>query len=88
MRVVDGFEEETKGALELLDDGLCEGGELDRRVLIVDIFGELGNGLCVGFGLKTESLALEEGLQFLVVGNDTVVNDRKLPFWVRSGAMS
>ena len=54
--VVDGLEQETESALQLLDDGLCEGGEVDAWVLSVDVLGQLGNGLGVGLGLESEAL--------------------------------
>jgi hypothetical protein len=57
-------------------------------VSIVEVFGELSNALGVGFGLETEALTLEESLEFLVVRNDTVVNDCKLPLGIRSALVS
>jgi hypothetical protein len=51
-------------------------------VLVVDVLGQLGNALGVGLGLEAEALALEEGLQLLVVGDDTIVNDGELPVGV------
>lgn len=88
MGVVDGLEEKTEGTLELLDDGLCEKSEVDSWVLIVDVFGELGDSLSVGLGLELETLALKKGPQLLVVGDDTIVDDRELPVGVRSGMLS
>ena len=86
--VVDRLEEETESALQLLDDCLGKGGEVNGWVFIVDVFGKLCDGLSVGLGLEAESLGLEESSQFLVVGDDTVVDNSKLPLWVRSGAGS
>jgi hypothetical protein len=54
-------------------------------MLRVDVLGELGNGLGVGLGLKLEALAFEEGLEFLVVGDDAVVDDGEFP--IRVGAV-
>jgi hypothetical protein len=53
-------------------------------MLIEDVFGQLGDTFGVGFGLKLESLLFEEELEFLVVGNDTIVNDGEFPCWVGS----
>jgi hypothetical protein len=50
----------------------------------VDVLGELGNALSVGLGLELEALGLEESLQLLVVGDDTVVDNAELPVGVRS----
>lgn len=82
--VVDRLEEETEGALELGDDSLCENWELDVRVLVEDVLCELGNSLCVRLGLKFEALSFEQNLQFLVVGDDTIVDNGEFPFWVGS----
>lgn len=82
---VDGLEQQTEGALELLDNGLDEGGEVNVRVLVEDVLGQLGDGLSVGLGLEYEALGLEQGSQFLVVGDDTIVNDSELPLRIGSG---
>jgi hypothetical protein len=82
---VDRLEQQTEGALELLDDGLDEGGEVDVRVLVEDVLGQLGDGLSVGLGLEYEALGLEQSSQLLVVGDDTIVNDSELPLGVGSG---
>lgn len=82
--VVDRLHEQTECALKLLDDGLGQSGEIDAWVLIVDILCELGNSFCVSLSLELETLALEESLQFLVVGDDAVVDNGELPFGVRS----
>ncbi|KAG9527140.1 isomerising glucosamine-fructose-6-phosphate aminotransferase, partial [Aureobasidium melanogenum] len=81
---VDGLEQKTKGALELLDDGLYEGGEVDVGVFVEDVLGQLGNGLSIGLGLEFEALGLEQGSQLLVVGDDTIVDDGELPLGVGS----
>lgn len=83
MRVVHALDEETESSLQLFDDGLDEGGEVNVRVLVVNVLGELGNGLGVGLSLELEALGLKESLEFLVVGDDTVVDDGKLPVGVR-----
>lgn len=80
--VVHRLHEQTKGTLELLDDRLGELHEAEVRVLIVDVFGELGNGLGIGLRLELEALALEQHLQLLVVCDDAVVHDGELPVGV------
>jgi hypothetical protein len=82
--VVNGLDKKTVSTLKLLDDGLGQVGETDVGVLVVDVLGQLGNALGVGLGLESEALALEKGLELLVVGNDTIVDDGELPRGVRS----
>jgi hypothetical protein len=82
VRVVDGLDEETEGTLELLNDRLDERWEAQIWVLSVDVLCELGDGLSVGLGLELETLALEEDLEFLVICDDTIVDDGELPVGV------
>lgn len=79
---VDALHEQTESALQLLDNGLDKAGEVEAGVLVEDVLGQLGNGLGVGLGLKAHALGLEESPQLLVVGDDTIVNDGKLPLGV------
>jgi hypothetical protein len=51
---------------------------------IEEVFGELRNALGVGLGLESETLALEQGLEFLVIGDDTIVDNSELPLGIRS----
>jgi hypothetical protein len=83
MGVVDGLDQETERALQLLDDGLDQRREGQVGVLGVDVLGELRDGLSVGLGLELVALALEQSLQLLVVCDDSVVDDRELPVGVR-----
>jgi hypothetical protein len=80
--VVDRLQQETESTLQLCDDRLCERSEVDRGVLVVDVLGELGDTLGVRLALENLALALEQGLQLLVVGNDTIVDDREPGSWV------
>lgn len=80
--VVNGLDQKTISTLKLLDNGLGQVGEPDLWVLVVDVLCELGDALGIGLGLKAEALALEQGLELLVVGNDTIVNDGELPVGV------
>lgn len=84
MGIVDRLEQQTKSALELADDGLGEGGEVDVGVQAVEVLCELCDALGVGFGLEAVALALEEGLELLVVCDDAVVDDGELPLGVGS----
>jgi hypothetical protein len=52
---------------------------------IEEVFSQFSDAFSVGLGLEAEALALEEGLELLIVGNDTVVNDSELPFRIGSG---
>ena len=85
MRIMDRLEQQTKSTLKLLDDGLGQRGEVDIGVQVMEVLGELGDALSVSLGLEAEALALEEGPELLVVCDDTVVDDGKLPVGVRSG---
>jgi hypothetical protein len=53
-------------------------------VLVVQVFGKLRNTLRVCLGLEPEALGFEQDLQFLVICDDAIVNDRELPRGVRS----
>lgn len=81
---MDGLEQETEGALELLNDSLHEGGEVNVGVLVEDVLGQLGNGLGIRLSLELKALGLEQGSQLLVVGDDTIVDDGELPLGVGS----
>lgn len=81
---MNGLDEKTVGTLKLVDDGLGQVGEANLGVLIVDVLGQLGNALGIGFSLKLETLAAEESLQLLVVGDDAIVDDSEFPIGVRS----
>ena len=58
MWVVNRLQQETKSTLELLDDRLGKDREINVWVFIVDVFGELRNGLSIGLGLELETFAL------------------------------
>ena len=58
MWVVHRLQQKTKSTLELLDDRLSKDGEINVWVLIVDLLGELCNGLSIGLGLELETFAL------------------------------
>lgn len=85
MWVVDGFHQKTESTLQLLDDCLCQICEANGWVLVVDVFGQLGNALGIGLGLESESLCGQEGLEFFVVGDDSIVDDGELPVRIGSG---
>ena len=82
MRIADGFEKESEGALQLLDDSFSKRSEFDVWMFVVEEFSELGNTLSVCLRLKAEALGFQKSSQFLVVGNDTVVDNRELRLWV------
>lgn len=79
MWVVDRLEQKTKGPLKFFDDRFREYKEFNVWVLIVEVFGKLGDAFCVCLRLELETLALEKDLQFLVVGDDAIMNDGKFP---------
>lgn len=82
--VVNRLDEQAIGTLKLLDDSLGQVGEANRRVAVVDVLDQLGNALGIRLGLESEALALEQGLELLVVGDDTIVDDGELPGGVRA----
>jgi hypothetical protein len=82
--VVNRLDQQSIGTLKLLDNGLDEIGESNLGVLVVNVLGKLGNALGIGLGLKLEALGGEQGLQLLVVGDDTIVDNDKLGVGIRS----
>lgn len=73
------LEQQTEGTFKFLDDRLGQDCEFNVGMLVIEVLGKLGNAFGIGLGLKAESLALKQGLQFLVVRDDTVVDDGELP---------
>ena len=53
-------------------------------MLRINVLGKLCNDFGVGLSLEFVALRLEQSLQFLVVGNDTVMDDGEFPFRVGS----
>lgn len=51
--------------------------------MVVKVFCELGNTFSIGLCFELEALGTEKCLQFLVVGDDAIVDNGKLPSWVR-----
>lgn len=84
MGVVDRFEEQTESTLELFDDSLCEGSKVNVRMGVVEELCEFGDTFGVGVGFELEALTFEESLEFFVVCDDTVMDDRELPLGIRS----
>lgn len=79
MGIMHRLDQQAVSALKLLDDGLGKIGEANALILVIEILGKLSNALGIGLGLELEALAGEEGLQLLVVGDDTIVNNGELP---------
>ena len=79
------FEKKPERALKFFDDGLGEDSELNVGMFIVEVLGKLSDAFRVRLRLESETLALEKGLQLLVIRDDAVVNYRKFP--VRVGAV-
>jgi hypothetical protein len=42
---------------------------------IIEVLGQLGNALRIGFGFEFEALSLQKSLQFFVIGDDAVMDD-------------
>ena len=81
--VVHRFDQQTVSTLKLLNDSLGKIGKANTLILVVEVLGKLGNALSIGFSLELKAFASEEGLELLVVGNDTIVDDAELPVRVR-----
>jgi hypothetical protein len=56
------------------------------RVLVIEVLCELRDALGVGVGLEPETLGLEQCLELLVVRDDAIVDNGKLPLRVGSVA--
>lgn len=71
---------------KLLDDRFDKVSEGQVRVLlsVKDVLGELGNTFSVGLGLEGDPLLFQEGLDFLEVCNDTIVDNGELSVRVRA----
>jgi hypothetical protein len=82
---VHTLDQQPISTLELADDSLGQLGETEVRVLVVEVLGELRDALGIRLGLEAEALALEQSLELLVVGDDTVVDDGELPVRVGPG---
>ena len=80
------LEDEGKGTLELLEDGLDELSEGDAlvRLRVIDVFRENGDGFGVGFALKFKATVLENEAEGSGVGDDTVVYDDEIAGRVRA----
>lgn len=52
-------------------------------MLVVQVFCQLGNALGVCFCFEAEASTLKESPQFLVIGDDTIMNDGKFPLGIR-----
>ena len=79
MRVVNRFQKETKGSLELLDHSLSKSQELNIWMFIVKVFGKFGDTLGICLRFKLESFALEEDFKLFIIRDDSIVNDGELP---------
>ena len=71
---------ETSATYQLDDHAFHElpEGHLLVVPVVVDVLDELGDDLGVRVRLKAKALGLQEGLNVLVVGDDAVVDDKKL----------
>ncbi len=74
------LEDEREGALQLLQDGLDELGEVHALVglRVVDVLGEDSNCLGVGLTLKLVSTLLEDKAEGRRIRDDTIVDDGEL----------
>ena len=84
MGIVHRLDEQAIGTLELGNDSLGQVDKVEGRVLVVDVLGKLRDALGVGVCLKLVALGRQEGLKLLVVGDDTIVDNREFPSRVRS----
>jgi hypothetical protein len=84
------FADQSKGALELLDDRLDELRKVQMLavLLVPQILGQHGDDFRVGVALKLVASLLQEQADLLVVGDDAIVNDGKLGREVRAVRMA
>lgn len=75
--VVNRLKKQSESSLKLCDDGLGKGRHVNVRVLVVDVLSEDSNALSVGLRLEVLALALQQNLQLLVVGDDTIMDNGK-----------
>lgn len=75
MWIMHRLQQQTESTFELGNYGLSQGGEVDVFVLIVDVFGQLGDAFCVGLTFKDLTLTLQKCFQFLVVCDNTIVDN-------------
>ena len=75
------FKEQSVCSFKFTYNKFCELRKVDIALLLIkDVLCEFGNTLGIGFSFKDVSLILENGLQFAVIRNDTVVDNDKLCF--------
>lgn len=79
---MDRFEQKTERSLEFFDDCFGKHEEFNVRVLIVEVFGEFSNTLCVRLRLELESFAFKKDFKFFVVSDDAIVHDGEFPAWI------
>lgn len=84
MGVVDRLDEQTVSTLKLGNDGLGQIDEVNTGVEVVQVLGQLRNALGIRLGLELEALGAQQGLELLVVGDDTIVDNREFPSRVGS----
>ena len=77
------LEEESVCSFKFTNDEFCELRKVDVALLLIkDILCEFRNTFGIRLSFKDVALILENGLQFAVIRNDTVVNDDKLSFGI------
>jgi hypothetical protein len=80
VRVMLRLEDEGKGTLEFLENGLDQFREGDTLVWlrIVDVFCEDGHGFGIGFALKLVAAVLEDETKGGGIGDNTIVHNDKI----------
>lgn len=79
--VVDTLEEQCVCSLEFTNDKFGELRKVDVALLLIkDVLGEFSDTFGICFRFEHVSLVLKDGLQFAVIGDDTIVDDNKLSF--------
>ncbi|KAH3668631.1 hypothetical protein OGAPHI_002385 [Ogataea philodendri] len=79
---MDGFHQQTVGALQLVQNFLRELIELQVVVFVEIIFEQLGNNFSIGVGIENIAFTFQKGLQFSVIGDDTIMDHDELVFRV------
>ena len=79
MRIVNRLQQKTESSLQLVYNSFSKDGKFYFGILIIDVLSELCNSLGISLCFEFEAFTLKESLEFLIIGDDTIVYNRELP---------
>lgn len=88
VRVSRALDDESESSLKAVRNSSQQLDERNLGVLVVEVLAQLGNNFSIGLRFEDESLLEELVLEFLVVGDDTIVNSDEFVVSVRSVRMA